>query len=63
MGDCVWGSLKLDNEAHKNEKNQFEIVDIGDFLPHKVKTDMCRVDESRFMIKRFDGNTVDVDTM
>ena len=63
-----WGivferSLKIDNEAHKNKKNHFKIVDIGDFLPHKVKTDMCRVDGTSFMIKRLDGNTVHVDTM
>ena len=38
-------------------------MDIGDFLPHKVKTHMCRADETRFMIKRLDGNIVDVDTM
>ena len=38
-------------------------MDIENLLPHKVKTDMCRVDRSRFMIKRFDGNTVDVDTL
>ena len=38
-------------------------MNIGDFLPHKVNTDMCRADGTRFMIKRLDENTVDVDTM
>ena len=57
------GSLKIDKKAHKNKKNLFEIVNIGDFLPHKVKTDMCRADGTSFMIMRLDGNTVDVDTM
>ena len=57
------GSLKTDKEAHNNNKSPFEIVDIGDFLPHKVKTDMCRADGTSFMIKRLDVNTVDVDTM
>ena len=48
------GSLKLDHEAHKDRDSELRIVDIGDFLPHKVKTDMCRVDESRFMIKQLE---------
>ena len=60
----VWGlvfetQVKLDEDADKDVDSEFEIVDIGEFLPDRVKTDMMRVSGTRFMVKRLSGKTLD----
>jgi hypothetical protein len=60
----VWGlvfetQVKLDEDANKDVDSEFEIVDIGEFLPDRVKTDIMRVSGTRFMVKRLTGKTLD----
>ena len=63
----IWGltfdtSRKLDKEGVKKEGSKFEIVDIGDFLPERVKKDMTRVSGSRFMVRKIDESMKDMET-
>ena len=57
------GSMKINEGAHNDKDSDLEIVDIGDYLPEKVKTDMSRVSITRFMVKRFRGETLDLRKM
>ena len=50
------GSLKINEGARYDKESNLEIVDIGEFLPANVKTDMNRLNNTRFMVKRFRGD-------
>ena len=62
MGVTFDSSRKLDKEGVKKEGSKFEIVDIGDFLPERVKKDMTRVSGSRFMVRKIDESMMDMET-
>ena len=57
------GSLKINEGVRNDSKSNLKIVDIGEFLPAKVKTDMSRLNNTRFMVKRFSGETMDRDKL
>ena len=42
-----------------DEESNLELVDIGEYPPVKVKTDICRVNNTRFMVKRHREEMVD----
>jgi DNA-binding Lrp family transcriptional regulator len=57
------GSLKIDEGAVNDKESNLELVDIGEYLPAKVKADMGRVNNTRFMVKRHREEMVDLDEL
>ena len=57
------GSLKIDEGAVNDKESNLELVDIGEYLPVKVKADMGRVNNTRFMVKRHCVEMVDLDEL
>ena len=59
-GVVFQGSLIIKEGVQTDEKGRdLEIVDIGDYLPAKVKTDMSRVSITKFIVERIHGETLD----
>ena len=59
-----WGvtfesSLKINEGASSDEKSDLKIVDIGEYLPVKVKSDIMRINNTKFMVKRLREEKID----
>ena len=59
-----WGvtfesSLKINEGASSDEKSDLKIVDIGEYLPEKVKSDIMRINNTKFMVKRLREEKID----
>ena len=60
----AWGmtfeiTVRAKSPAVTKEDSLYEVVDIGEYLPQRVKTDIQRVDGTEFVIKRDTGLAMD----
>ena len=52
-------TIRAKSPAVTEEGSLYEVVDIGEYLPQRVKTDIQRVDGTEFVINRVTGQAMD----
>ena len=50
-----WGLVFEGSKRCDFKDNDYEVVDIGNYLPQLVKTNINRVDGTKFMLRRYSG--------
>lgn len=56
-----WGLVFEGSKRCDFKDNDYEVVDIGNYLPQLVKTNINRVDGTKFMLRRYSGGEMDLE--